>query len=340
MHLFYLTILAAATFIWGWIFYKREYHPQPYKVIAVSFVAGLLTMLPVFGYKYVYVHFFPHLSEIRILEPLVESAFFEGLLFFFVNMLIVVSILTVFSGLTSLMLTLFKYETLQNIKNTLKDGEFEYVTMSSMLALLIFAERLLEESLDVSILHTMVGVIMFLAIIEEYVKHLTVRFIDDRRIKDVDDAITLSIVVGLAFSFIETIIYAVNTGDMAIVLPRALLTMPIHLIASGIFGYYYGLAHFAKPITAAEYKEKKYRIRFKWFHTVLRMKKSDVYEEEKIAQGLVMATLFHTIANILFELDLAFITVPLIVAGLMAITYYYKESHFIYRLLHKRAKLK
>ncbi|MBN2307241.1 PrsW family intramembrane metalloprotease [Candidatus Peregrinibacteria bacterium] len=255
-------------------------------------------------------------------------------------MLIVVSLLTAFSGIVSLILTRFKHETLQNIRNTLKDDEFEYVTMSSMLALLIFGERLLEEYLDVAIIHTMVGVIMFLAVIEEYVKHLTVRFIDDKRIKDVDDAITLSIVVGLAFSFIETIIYAINTGDMAIVLPRALLTMPIHLIASGIFGYYYGLALFAKSILIAEKKERKYQIRFKWFHTVLRMKKSDIYEEEKIAQGLVMATLFHTMANILFELDLAFITVPLIVIGLMAITYYYKESHFIYRLLHKRSRIK
>ena len=68
----------------------------------------------------------------------------------------------------------------------------------------------------------------------------------------------------------------------------------------------------------------------------MRMKKSDVYEEEKIAQGLVFATLFHTIANLLFELDLAYITVPLIVVGLIIISYFYKESRFFYRLLHKR----
>lgn len=294
-------------------------------------------MLPVFGYKYIYVNFLPHLSEIRILEPLMQSALFEGMLFFFVNMLIIVTVLTLFSGLINLIITRFKHETIRNIRNTLKDDEFEYVTMSSMIALLIIVERLLERFLDVSIIHTVVGVILFLAIIEEYVKHLTVRFIDDRRIKDVDDAITLSIVVGLAFAFIETIIYAINIGDMAIVLPRALLTMPIHLICSGIFGYYYGLARFAEPILEAEQKQKKYQIRFKHLHTVLRMKKSDVYEEKKIAQGLVMATLFHTVANILFELNLAFITVPLIVIGLIVISYYYKESHFIYRLLHKRS---
>lgn len=293
-------------------------------------------MIPVFGYKYIYVNFLPHLSEIKVLHSLLNSAIFDGILFFFINMFIIVSMLTLFSGIVSLLLTRFKHETLENIRNTMKDDEFEYVTMSTMIALLIFIERLLEEYLDVSIIHTVVGAFMLLAVIEEYVKHLTVRFIDDKKIKDVDDAITLSIVVGLAFAFIESIIYGITTGDMAIVLPRALLTTPIHLIASGIFGYYYGLGHFAKPILEAEHRQRKYQIRFKHLHTILRMKKSDIYEEEKIAQGLVMATLFHTIANMLFELDLAYVNVPLIVGGLILVSYFYKESHFIYRLLHKR----
>jgi RsiW-degrading membrane proteinase PrsW (M82 family) len=334
--IFYLTLLAIATFIWGWVFYKKEYHPQPGKVIALSFVAGLLAMVPVFSYKYIYINFLPQLSEIRILHSLFESALFSGLFYFLLNMLIVVSLLTLFSGLVTLVLTRFKHETLQNIKETLRDGEFEYVTMSSMIALLIFSERILEEFLDVSIIHTVVGVIMFLAIIEEYVKHLTVRFIDDKKIKDIDDAITLSIIVGIAFSLIETIIYAVNVGELAIVLPRAMLTMPIHIIASGIFGYYYGLARFADDILKAKHKDKKYRIRFKWFHTILRFRKSDVFEEEKTAQGLVLATLFHTAANVLFELNLAYITVPLIIGGLVTLSAFYKESHVLYRLLHKR----
>ena len=295
-------------------------------------------MVPVFGYKYIYVNFLPQLSEIRILEPLLESALLSGLLFFFLNMLVVIVLLTSLTSAISLVLTRFKHDTLENIEGTLKDDEFEYVTMSSMIALLIFAERILERFLDVSIIHTIVGVIMFLAIIEEYVKHLMVRFIDDKKIKDIDDAITLSIIVGLAFSFIETIVYAITTKDMSLVIPRALLTMPVHLIASGIFGYYYGLARYAEPILEAEHKQKRYRLKFKHLHTVLRMKKSDIYEEEKTAQGLVLATIFHTTANLLFELNLAYITVPLIVLGMMILSYFYKESHILYRMLHKRAK--
>jgi len=333
--LFYATILALATFIWGWIFYKKEYHPQPLKVIILSFIAGLFSMLPVFGYKYIYIHYLPRLSEIKIIKNLLNSSIANGFLFFLLNMLIIIILLTVFASIINLILTHFKHETLENIKDTLKDGEFEYVTMSMMIAILVYSERILEKIFEITIINSIIGVIMFLAIIEEYIKHLTVRFIDDKRIKDIDDAITLSIVVGLAFSFIETIIYAINVGDMAIVLPRALLTIPIHVIASGIFGYYYGLAKFAKPILKANHKERRYQIRFKYLHTILRLKKSEIYEEEKIAQGLVLATLFHTTSNVLFEMNLAYITVPFIVVGITILSYFYKESHKLHNFIHK-----
>lgn len=293
-------------------------------------------MIPVFGYKFVYIHFFPKLSEIEVIKNLLSSSVISGLFFFLFNLLIITVLLTILASTISLILTRFKHETLKNIQATMKDDEFEYVTMSMMIALLIYGERLLEKIFDISIVHSIVGVIMFLAIIEEYVKHLTVRFIDDKKIKDVDDAITMSIVVALAFSFVETIIYAINVGDLSLVLPRALLSMPIHVIASGIFGYYYGLAKLAAPLTAAGHEGKWYSLKFKWIHTVLRLRKSEVYEEEKTAQGLVMATLFHTIANVLFELNLAYITVPLIVLGLIMLSYFYKEGHLIYRMLHRR----
>lgn len=338
MTLFYSALLALATFIWGWVFYKKEYHPQPMKVIIQSFVAGMLAMIPVFGYRYVYMHYLPVISEFEILKPLLSSSILSGLLFFILNMFIVVTLLTILSSIIALILTRFKHQTLENIRATLKDDEFEFVTMSMMIALLIYGERIVENIIDKPIVYTIVGSILFLAIIEEYVKHVTVRFIDDKKIKDIDDAITLSIIVGLAFAFLETIIYAISIGDMSIILPRALLTIPIHVIASGIFGYYYGLAHFAKEILEAEHKTGKLKIdfRFRWIHTVLSLRKRDIFEEGKTAQGLVLATLFHTAANLLFELDLAYITVPLIIVGVTILSHMYKKSHFIYRLLHKR----
>ena len=105
-----------------------------------------------------------------------------------------------------------------------------------------------ENTFNIPIVNTILGTILFLTIIEEYIKHLVVRFVDDKKIKDIDDAITLSIMVGLALSFTETIIYAIIAGDFGLMFYRAFLSLPVHLVASGIFGYYYGLAHFSKPL--------------------------------------------------------------------------------------------
>lgn len=302
----------------------------------MSFVAGMMAMIPLFAYKYIYENYLPRLSDIALINLLWKSTILSGLFFFILNLLIITVLLTVLSGGINLILTKFKHETLVNIQGTLKDDEFEFVTMSTMIALLVYGERIIENTFNKNIVNTVVGTILFLAIIEEYVKHLTVRFIDDKKIKDIDDAITLSIIVGLAFAFVENIIYAINVGSMAVVLPRALLSIPIHLISSGIFGYYYGLAHFSDPITKAMHIKGRYKIKFKWLHTAFSMRKSEVYKEEKTAQGLILATLFHTTANVLFELNLAYITVPLTVAGLIVLSYFYKESHTLYKLLHRK----
>ena len=52
-----------------------------------------------------------------------------------------------------------------------------------------------------------------------------------------------------------------------------------------------------------------------------------------MSEGLLFATLFHGTANILFELDLAFMVVPIIVVGFILLSYFYKEGHTMYRLL-------
>jgi len=161
-----------------------------------------------------------------------------------------------------------------------------------------------------------------------------VRFTDDKKIKDVDDAITLSIVAGLAFALIETLIYAIISKDFSIIIYRSLLSIPVHLIASGIFGYYYGLALFAKPITKKTEGEKTYRFNIKWIHKILTLKRSAIYEETKMVEGLGLAVLFHATCNILFELNLAFMVVPLIIGGLILLSHFYKESRIFYRLLH------
>ena len=236
-------------------------------------------------------------------------------------------------GFLAFLLTFFRHETLSNIRQSIKDEELCFIGVSMMAGILIYLESFLEQTLAINIIQAAFGAILFLTIIEEYIKHLIVRFVDDKKLKDIDDAITLSITVGLAFAFLETLFYAFSTQDLHLMFYRSFLSIPIHLVASGIFGYFYGLAHFSQPIAG-----RKKPLHLHIFHRIMTLKKETVYREEKMVEGLTLAVLFHAACNILFEVDLAFLVVPIIVAGLFMISFLYQRSHFLYHFFVEKKK--
>jgi len=334
---FYVTLLVLTTLIWGYIFYKKDYHPQPLKVIVQSFFAGLFAMAPVFAYKYIYQNYIPALAEYKIFRPLLDYPLISGLAVFVINLITLSLILFILSGVLSLILSVFNHSTIINLKNAIKDEPLGFTVVSLLLGAAISLESLAQKVFSTQIIGTVLGSILFLAIIEEYIKHLIVKFIDDKKLKDIDDAITLSIIVGLAFAFIETIFYSVNSGEIRIIFYRVMVSLPVHLVASGIFGYYYGYAHFAKPIMEIEGGDKTYRK--SWLPSFLKIKKSTIYDDKKITEGILFATLFHASMNLLFEFNLGFIAVPFIVLGVVVIFYLYKtgiaESVLIRRFRQK-----
>ncbi len=332
--LFYSTILIGATFFWGYLFYKKDYHPQSFKVIAQIFGIGLFSMLPILAYKAIYQNLFPSLAEYKLVETLTKSSIFIGLFSFLFNLVFLSAILFGACGLVALIFTLARKDTFRNVIHSLWKEPMGFIAVSVMVGVVGALQIFIQNTFHAVIISTVLGSALFLVVMEEYIKHLIVRFVDDKQLKDVDDAITLSIMVGLAFALIETLMYAVKGGDFSLVLYRAILSLPIHLIASGIFGYYYGLAHFADPLTQAEHKSKIVRLVIKGLKIALTFKRSTVYGEEKIVEGLALATLFHATCNILFELNLAFLVVPIVIIGLVLVSLLYKESRGLYRIVH------
>lgn len=332
--IFYVTLLVITTIIWGYIFYKRDYHPQPWKVVKHSFMIGLFAMVPIFAYKHIYKNFLPTLSEYEIFRPLVESPFMIGISVFMLNLVILSLLLFGLSGAISLIVNKLNYSVLINLKNAIKNEPLGFTAVSILLGLVVYFQTLTQNTFVMPVVGGIIGSILFLAVIEEYIKHLMVRITDDKKIKDIDDAITLSIVVGLAFAFIEIIIYCLFTGNIDILFYRSLISMPIHLVASGIFGYFYGLAHFAKPIVKLEEGgEKTYRS--KWLPKFLSLKRSTLYHEEKIIEGTFFATLFHAAMNLFFEFNLGFLAIPCIVLGIILIFRMYKMGQSENRLLNR-----
>ena len=142
--------------------------------------------------------------------------------------------------------------------------------------------------------------LIFLAFAEEYSKHLIVRFTDDDSIRSIDDSIEFSIIVGLAFAFAENVLLyfprLLAEGDTATLLLRSVLTVLMHAVASGILGYFYGLAHFS-----AEEVRHRHRARgrlYRLLHRIFLFRREGLYHEAKMFEGLILAGAYHAVFNI------------------------------------------
>ena len=142
--------------------------------------------------------------------------------------------------------------------------------------------------------------LIFLAFGEEYSKHLIVRFTDDDSIRSIDDAIEFSIIVGLAFAFAENVLLyfprLLAEGDAPTLLLRSVLTVLMHAVASGILGYFYGLAHFSAERVRSGHgaRAPAYRL----LHRVFLFRRERLYHEAKLFEGLILAGAYHAAFNL------------------------------------------
>jgi RsiW-degrading membrane proteinase PrsW (M82 family) len=147
---------------------------------------------------------------------------------------------------------------------------------------------------------------------EETAKMWIVKLTSKNFFRNIDDAIQLSIIVALGFAFIENVLYFHSIwNNPAIeesmrwfyVTFRSIGSMLLHIVASGIFGYYYGIACFAKPVLIDKLSEGKRFIFTKWIHRILHLKSETVFREEKIFEGLLIAASIHAIFDFLMGMS-------------------------------------
>ncbi len=176
---------------------------------------------------------------------------------------------------------------------------------------------------------------MLVGIIEEFMKMISVKTVDDDRIKSIDDSMEFFIVAALGFSFVENILYFYNIilhyGPGHLFFPflfRSSFSTLAHLIFSGILGYYYGIAHFAKPILQEEIRQGR-ALWTKALHKIFNIKKERLFYEENLFEGLLISIGLHALFNIFLELNATFLIVPFLICGYITLNYLFdkKESH-------------
>ena len=111
-----------------------------------------------------------------------------------------------------------------------------------------------------------VATFILVGILEELVKQTMVRYVDSKTvlIQTINDSIRFSLVAALGFSFAENIVYFYNVMlaapiDQVIItfLFRSVFTTCAHMVFSGIFGYYFGIAKFTIDISREKHWEGK-----------------------------------------------------------------------------------
>jgi len=117
----------------------------------------------------------------------------------------------------------------------------------------------------------------------------------------------------LGFAFVENIVYLQNviestdgelTKVIGVFVVRAVLVIMVHLLCSGIYGYYYGISLFAGPYLQKHENVNRNSIFLKFFRRVLRFSKKTVYKEEKVIEGLIVAMVIHGLYDFILETKL------------------------------------
>src|SRR6185295_14706734 len=227
--------------------------------------------------------------------------------------------LALFAGLSALAVWAFVHEagsTALELFNGLYEEPLNFLGVGLFLTLFVAVFHWLG-------LSVMAFSLIFLAFAEEYSKHLIVRFTDDDSIRSINDAIEFSVIVGLAFAFAENVLLyfprLLAEGDTPTLLLRSVLTVLMHAVASGILGYFYGLAHFSAEEVRHQHAGRgpAYRL----LHKVFLFRRERLYHEAKMFEGLVLAGAYHATFNIAASQGRISVMLVLVVGG-CAFLYY------------------
>ena len=159
-----------------------------------------------------------------------------------------------------------------------------------------------------------IAALVFLSVgfLEEYLKHWVIKKADQRYFRCVDDVIELSIFAALGFAFLENIGYffqMILRGQihnlMSLFVMRSIFVVFIHILCSGIYGYFYGTGYFSKPIFEDERKEGKTFLIPEILHRLFHFKRERIFHDEMISLGLIVSVLLHGLYDFILDVNLS-----------------------------------
>lgn len=160
---------------------------------------------------------------------------------------------------------------------------------------------------------------LFVGLIEEVSKYWVLSRSARQIFSSIDDVMQLSIIAAIGFAFAENIINPmyfqgfVNEflmhaagpdvgGFLGNVLGRSVLTSMVHILSTGVMGYFLGLAIFAEPVLKERHERHASFRLLHLLHRALRLREVSVFRVQMLVTGLLSAVLLHGVFNLLVTL--------------------------------------
>jgi len=160
---------------------------------------------------------------------------------------------------------------------------------------------------------------VLVGLIEEFSKYWVVSRSGKTIFASIDDVMQLAVMSAIGFAFAENIInpvyftafvrdYLIHnaapdlSGFFANVLGRSVLTSMVHIVSTGVMGYFLGLSIFASSYLEEKHaKGKAYRL-LSFLHGILRVREVSIFRTQMILTGLLCAVALHGTFNFMVTL--------------------------------------
>lgn len=300
------------TILWISYFHWKNPRKQPLKEIVKIFILGSLSVIPV-------ILFHQWLLK-KVINQLIDSIqlfeipFFASALELFLILAFILAFIFIFASAHSLLVRAFYKLPLKKSFSIVHNRLYSIVPILAFFTLFLVIEGFLGLGFKVSFVTSLIGNTIIFALLEEYFKYIINPFLVYKKVNSVGTAMVHALYVGLAFAFIEnSLFFYVNFNNenfWDIIIFRSIITTLVHVCASGIIGYFYGLSLFSESMIANYEIEKSNYSMPAWMKNFL--KKETVFRSSAVTQGFIFAAIFHALFNILINLNMKALATTLV----------------------------
>lgn len=325
--------------LWGILFYINNPRKQSAKEIISIFLLGSFSVIPVLLFhEYLMIYLLEYFMETLNIH---DSSIVLSVLKLILIFLFIVLFNILFALIQSIVIRIkYKIPCRESFKS-LYEKLFSFLPILIFFGIFFVFELISQFAFQMEFLISVLGGIIMFAVLEEYFKYIINPFLIYKKINSVGAALVNSLYIGLAFAFVENI-YFVTTiwgePDFWVTFGfRSVFTTLLHVSASGIIGYFYGLCTFSKSIvTKFEIEKSEYKS-FSKIRKVLGLEKKSIFTSISIVQGFFLASILHMLYNLLLFYGLKYVAAIIVIIFSFGIIYIlgHKNTHIQYGLIGK-----